>query len=553
MWLVTPFLGFYSHHDGLMLTTVQQLQTAMRHHGSWPFNQYGSFWAIFDALVLWFVPPGFQFIALRILTLGIYFVTAYLLLKIARKFGNKGLSSWALIFLLGNQPFVFDLLPWPSAHAMLLSTGALLLALKITDDPKKGSVSNSKRSFLLGLIIPTIIVTRAQIGLLIGLCLTVWLFGVSKRRLLPLFVLGFTFTSIVLGLFLNHFGWIAVSLKDEFIFGATYIGQAENPMPLFTTSGTLILVSLYYLTPKLKYRFERLTFSKGPLWFFVTMFSGIISLFLIYLSKSRSLDLYSALVLVCRRLWISALLASVLIFALNELATLNPKNLAKKPQNMKTQQRKILAIFGLLNQFQIYPLFDQMHSWWGSIPGVLIMAILISESIKKLKFSLEKISFLQNFTASMLVIISLVPWSVQIFHSHASIGPSGIELIWTSKTQADEMNKLQQYFRRVIPINSSVLNLCPEPDVFFNSGYYNSSAREFVFWPRFYDLQYMKNDFSQVTPEYVVSCYSLVESHYRISIEKFEALYGKVFLRKIQLENLTKVDGRNWQIWTVAK
>lgn len=551
MWLVTPFLGFYSHHDGLMLTTVQQLQTAMRHHGSWPFNQYGSFWAIFDALVLWFVPPGFQFIALRILTIAIYFVTAYLLLKIARKFGNKGISSWALIFLLGNQPFVFDLLPWPSAHAMLLSTGALLLALKITDDPKKDSVSNSKRSFLLGLIIPTIILTRAQIGLLIGLCLTVWLFGVSKRRLLPLFALGFILTLIFLGLVLNHFGWLIVSLKDEFIFGATYIGQGENPKPLFTILGTLLLVSFYYISLKIRPQLRTPSVSKGALWVSATTLFSLILLLFSHLVNSRNLDLYSLSVLVFRRLWISALLASVLIFALNELLTFKPKDAAKEPHGAKTQERKLLAVFGLITQFQIYPLFDQMHSWWGSIPGVLIMAILISESIRTFQFSKKRIYHLKNLAAALVLIICIAPWSVQIFQSRVSIGPSGMNLIWTSKIQAEEMNTLQEYFKKTIPAKSSVLNLCPESDVFFSSGLFSASARQFIFWPRFHDLKYMKKDFIDANPDYVVSCHSEIKADYRIDLAKFEELYGKSFSKKALVSERENLDGRNWQIWKV--
>jgi hypothetical protein len=478
-------------------------------------------------------------------------VTAYLLLKIAKKFGNNALGTWALIFLLGNQPFVFDLLPWPSAHAMLLSAGTILLALNITDEPEKNSTSNLKRSFSLGLIIPTIILTRAQIGLLLGLCVSVWLFQLSKRRLLPLFALGFILTSIFLGSVLNHFGWLIVSLKDEFIFGATYIGQGENPKPLFTILGTLLLVSFYYISLKVRPQLRTPSVSKGALWASTTTLFSLALLLFSQLVNSRNLDLYSLSVLVFRRLWISALLASVLIFALNELLTFKPKNAAKEPQGAKTQQRKLLAVFGLIAQFQIYPLFDQMHSWWGSIPGVLIMAILISESIRTFQFSMKRISHLKNLTALLILIICIVPWSIQIFQSRASIAPSGINLIWTSNIQAREMNTLQAYFKKTIPAKSSVLNLCPESDVFFSSGLFSASTRQFIFWPRFHALKYMKKDFINANPDYVVSCHSEVEADYRIDLDKFEALYGRNFSKKVLVSYRQNLDGRDWQIWKI--
>jgi hypothetical protein len=350
---------------------------------------------------------------------------------------------------------------------------------------------------------------------------------------------------------LNHFGWLIVSLKDEFIFGATYIGQGENPKPLFTILGTLLLVSFYYISLKVRPQLRTPSVSKGALWASTTTLFSLALLLVSHLVNSRNLDLYSLSVLVFRRLWISALLASVLIFALNELLTFNPKNAAKEPQGAKTQQRKLLAVFGLITQFQIYPLFDQMHSWWGSIPGVLIMAILISESIRTFQFSMKRISHLKNVTAASIFIICIVPWSVEIFQSHASIGPSGMNLIWTSKIQAGEMNTLQEYFKKTIPAKSSVLNLCPESDVFFSSGLFSASTRQFIFWPRFHALKYMKKDFINANPDYVVSCHSEVEADYRIDLDKFEALYGRNFSKKVLVSYRQNLDGRDWQIWKV--
>ena len=179
------------------------------------------------------------------------------------------------------------------------------------------------------------------------------------------------------------------------------------------------------------------------------------------------------------------------------------------------------------------------------------MAILISESIRTFQFSMKRISHLKNVTAASIFIICIVPWSVEIFQSHASIGPSGMNLIWTSKIQAGEMYTLQEYFKKTIPAKSSVLNLCPESDVFFSSGLFSASTRQFIFWPRFHALKYMKKDFINANPDYVVSCHSEVEADYRIDLDKFEALYGRNFSKKVLVSYRQNLDGRDWQIWKV--
>ena len=179
------------------------------------------------------------------------------------------------------------------------------------------------------------------------------------------------------------------------------------------------------------------------------------------------------------------------------------------------------------------------------------MAILISESIRTFQFSMKRISHLKNVIAVFILIICIVPWSVQIFQSRASIGPSGINLIWTSNIQAREMNTLQAYFKKTIPAKSSVLNLCPESDVFFSSGHFSASARQFIFWPRFHDLMYMKKDFIHANPDYVVSCHSIIEADYRIDLDEFEALYRRNFSKKVLVSYRQNLDGRDWQIWKV--
>jgi hypothetical protein len=81
IWIPLPFLGFDSHHDGLILTTVHQLHDSIRDGGPWPFNQYGPFWVLPFTLATYPLPPEWVFPSIRIMTVGFYLLTGSLIYK----------------------------------------------------------------------------------------------------------------------------------------------------------------------------------------------------------------------------------------------------------------------------------------------------------------------------------------------------------------------------------------------------------------------------------------------------------------------------------------
>ena len=71
IWIPLIFIGFDSHHDGLILTTVNMIHDSIRNRGEWPFNQYGPFWAIPFVLFTYFLPNALVFTTLRIIMLSV--------------------------------------------------------------------------------------------------------------------------------------------------------------------------------------------------------------------------------------------------------------------------------------------------------------------------------------------------------------------------------------------------------------------------------------------------------------------------------------------------
>jgi len=49
--LASVFVTFDEFHDGWILSTIQQTRLSIDTGGNYPSNQYGSFWAIFGAVI----------------------------------------------------------------------------------------------------------------------------------------------------------------------------------------------------------------------------------------------------------------------------------------------------------------------------------------------------------------------------------------------------------------------------------------------------------------------------------------------------------------------
>ena len=47
---------------------------------------------------------------------------------------------------------------------------------------------------------------------------------------------------------------------------------------------------------------------------------------------------------------------------------------------LEKERKWILLIgFSVIAAFQSWPFFDQMHIWWGSVPGVIIIVVTLNK------------------------------------------------------------------------------------------------------------------------------------------------------------------------------
>ena len=383
MWLPLPLLGFNSHHDGYIFTATRLTRDSIIHGGKWPFNQFGSFWVFPHALLGLIVPDQFLFIATRYLTLALYIFTGFLIWKLAKKMKGPSFANLSLFLFFASQPFIgthasgFN--SWPSAIAM-----PILLILGILIFDQEGSdLSDRKEQIglsLTGALVATLILTRAQVGIL-ALITTIFFILVIKRfKGLLFFAFGVIGFGVLYFTFLWRNGWLSDSLKDEFIFGSIYARAGGSifhlPVPLFTSFGTIVillfLVFFRKLLPIMRTIFRT---SIGKLVAIILIFTSFLSIYLIL--KSRNLGFISVTSVTTRRFWMSLFFASLLLFTYKQIRLSVSALRNGTFHELDLQRNNFLALLSISAQSQVWPLFDQMHSWWGSVPGVIVVALTL--------------------------------------------------------------------------------------------------------------------------------------------------------------------------------
>lgn len=341
--------------------------------------------------------------------------------------------------------------------------------------------------------------TRLQVGLLLLLAIPVLLFCHRKAREACAVLVGFFFWLVLVQTLMHSQGWLIDSLFDSIVFSSQYIsgGTPSYPVPKVTLIlSAFFLVGLFVIAYLAKLRNFSFRYKILPL----LLISSILASSVIATSLLSEQDFLTWLTLLFRRVWISASI-SLLIYSLILLVIplLKRRNIfgdSKFSQNL-------LLIFSVCSFTQIAPLFDQMHFWWGFSPFVILATVNAREII------LENLS-LQNLARPISVIAGTVLLCMNIFGVGMQLSSaqtftkptiaSGVLTVDTSD------NKIANFLNANIDADSSVLNLCPNSNVFFSVKSTNSAIREFVLWSPTFEFSEYRKDFLHAKFDYMVTC-----------------------------------------------
>jgi len=211
------------------------------------------------------------------------------------------------------------------------------------------------------------------------------------------------------------------------------------------------------------------------------------------------------------------------------------------------QQRNLLLVFSIVAQAQSWPLFDASHTWWGSAPGVLLVAVLMSERFSLPLHSIQVVDRLKVSFLTLLLILTLGLDLLYFAHSDQRFFSSVnfIALRADSKTVGNEEG-LQDFFTKNLKKGSKVLNLCSTPDVFLRDNFVAPASRIFFYWPSFQELPSYINSISDSKPDSILYCASSESREMSGDILK---ILNNVAPKRKLIADWISPSAQNWKIW----
>jgi hypothetical protein len=210
-------------------------------------------------------------------------------------------------------------------------------------------------------------------------------------------------------------------------------------------------------------------------------------------------NLQNFLILSVRRFWIGGLLGAVFFATKKTIFGFRQKSL-RDPTHMQLW----LLLYGAVGMVQLYPLFDQVHFWWGLAPLVIPVAMLILEQTKNL--SNDRRNFIFACLVSIGIITVIVPSAQRAMYEQEIYVGGLVNSVGVSPESNSDQKNLQAFFSRSIVSGSRVLNLCHNSDVFFNVQLAKSSSRYFIYWPPFIDIAKIDTDLKNSNPDTIITC-----------------------------------------------
>ena len=371
-WLPLCFIHFDSHHDGIILATINQLKISLSDSGPWPFNQYGSAWVIPYLIVSYIVPSNFLLLSIRLVTILFYIGASFYLYKSALIIYNLRVARVSVFLFIALQPFLGpwnnSLLPWPSSVVSLLLPVILFLLLKEIDSSRD---SDFRYVIGIGLLCGFVAGSRLQIGIL--LIIGILFFTIfSRPKKVKYLVFGFTSWLALWTILLTIKGWLPGALYDSVILASQFLGSdhLHYPVPFLSILAGILLFALIELLDRFNLRSYYLWVLLFPILVAATIFSKSV------LGDSSSLD---NLVSILQRKTLAAVFFAAILFLIIDLALLaRERRLNAGKANEQNLRMIALCVISLCSAFQAWPFFDQMHIWWSISPLIIVFAAKVS-------------------------------------------------------------------------------------------------------------------------------------------------------------------------------
>lgn len=528
------FVTFDAHHDGLILATVKETRRALTSGTALPFNQYGPAWSLIDTFLTWPVSQSYLLLALRVLTFCLYLLTGYFLFRIGVRTYNQRTAYIGLTIYAISQPFVSTFksgfMSWPSAFVT-----PCLLALILLLERRKEEVKFQKKLFVdfyVSVVLLFLILTRAQVGIL-AVLLVVILYVVyfGKQNALMLLTTLLTTSFIVVAGLVQSFQSSYI-FQDEFIYGVLYASSSGGfIVPKATLLGAFFWIAVFSLLEKVNSS-TVIEIKFSSLFAASTIF--LLFILLVYVSIIE-MDLFALGSTFQRRFWISLFTAGLFVSIAKFLLLTFQYLILRR----KAYFSDVLIIgFSIIGFIQVFPLFDQLHSWWGCAPLVLIISDFIVKVTGKYGHRYTKAVWV-TFLGFVLLNTSLVIGSLSIVRTYLPV--SDVSLISETPSVSQSFLAIGNELEQTIPEGSRVQNLCLDSNVFLLDSSFVPTSHLIVYWKNFAEAPYMRPSLKAVSNSYIVDC----ENNLSDDAEKFNYKQERSTL----LRSFIDSNNREWKIY----
>ena len=549
---VNRSINFDMHHDGLITTNMLEIRNGFKNEGPWPFNQYGVTWLIPYLPIILTGDSNSIYERANWISLIIYGLAMVISFFTARKFMGTTQAIFVPVFLAATAS-LGSLRTWPSVSAMLYLSGFLLAVVSYLS--RSTSLRNLKIiAFLMGALIPLIILSRVQVGIFLVSVFSIVVFNFGRSKTRRYFFFGFISTSCLIIYFLAKNNWLKPAFMDTFVYSLNYLTNDETRViPFFTLIGSAIVFVVCYIL--LSDKFPR----KAAQLLIFAMASGLISLLAFYVKTvlSEGPDSISFYTILMRRFFVSTLIGTFLYWLVSQTrVVIKERNNLNRSQDSKMLALVLVSASSLL---QLVPLFDSTHAWWASPPLVILLALLIGRVIRK---NLRVVRTDQMLMALALVTISLLLFSVQNYKYEktrlVSFGSLFVSNAMSLDSEVSEQNQLSKMVFSKTPTGSKFLNLCINPNIFLTTRGYQSASRFYVSWPNMRGYPEFVEATRASQPEFILTCSDLPNPAAGILTQKDridlrvsqDLIIQQVFSRPKLVGQFRSAREVQWQLWS---
>jgi hypothetical protein len=490
----SAFFSFQDLHDGYVMQTALIFENFIADSSFVPFSQYGPLWSLVLGLVSLMSSPDLLLISIRFFSIFCYSASMYLLFGIVQLLTKKLPSPIINFFFISSWYFFGPYHGWPSTFVLPLSLSCFAIFSNLMLNSQKWRA----KTLFIGSLVALIQFGRLQVGLSLLLAFIFLFLFFGLKRYVNFLLIGYSMVVAITFFTLNARRVLYDSLYDLVIFPYGFHLSAERGatrIPIWTILIALfVLVAIRLVKTFFDRRLQKVF--RFTIYLLLTTSALIVISDLMIPSDISYWLRWRLLQRLYVGIFLGLLLSCLLEFGLI-LRSARKKNLL----SIRVDQINFgLSVLALAVYSQNYPLFSSHHTWYSSLPILLVSYILLREKLENPSNPRHKKG--KSLVITLLVSITGV-WTTN--HSINAVRAPFEQIVWVSKEQSVKYSALKKFLDKNVERGSTLHNFCTTPIVFLIRPDLKPASRIFLWWEHFEDFSQYRIS-AKKKAEFVLVC-----------------------------------------------